>query len=107
MQVICPSGSRAGILSSPLRKNISLPFFGKSCFLSAFRLDEVGRTRRHDREAGCDGREGIVRRAMRERTAKACRPGAQVAGVKLAGRRLASDGDKQAKSLRGEHAIDR
>jgi len=29
-----------------------------------------------DVEAGCDGREGIVRRAMRKRTAKACGPGA-------------------------------
>ncbi len=36
------------------------------------------------RAAGCDGREGIVRRAMRERTAKACGPGALVAGAKLA-----------------------
>ena len=34
-----------------------------------------GRTRRHEREAGCDGRERIVRRAMRVRTAKSCGPG--------------------------------
>ena len=33
------------------------------------------------RGAGCDGRERIVRRAMRERTAKACGPGALVAGA--------------------------
>jgi hypothetical protein len=34
--------------------------------------------------AGCDGRERLVRRARRERTAKACGPGALVAGAKLA-----------------------
>ena len=36
--------------------------------------------------AGCDGRERIVGRAMRERTAKACGPGALVAGAKPAER---------------------
>ena len=36
------------------------------------------------REAGCDGRERIVRRAMRERTAKAGGPGALWEGAKLA-----------------------
>ena len=48
------------------------------------RLDEEGRTRRHDREAGCDGRECDARRAWRTRTAKACGPGALAAGAKLA-----------------------
>ena len=37
------------------------------------------------REAGRDGRERIVRRAMRKRTAKACGPGAPVAGAKFVG----------------------
>src|ERR1700756_4418383 len=47
------------------------------------RLDEEGRSaNRHQTwSAGCDGRERIVRRAVRERTAKACGPGALVAGA--------------------------
>jgi|SRR5579871_2465335 len=52
------------------------------------------------RGVGCDGRERIVRRAMRERTAKVCGPGALAAGAKLAGLafalRCAGDGDTKA-----------
>jgi hypothetical protein len=47
---------------------------------------QEGRTRRHDREAGCDGRERIVRRAMRERTAKSCGPDAPGLVLSLARR---------------------
>ena len=35
---------------------------------------QEGRTRRHDREAGCDGRGGDAGRASSARTAKACGP---------------------------------
>jgi len=40
------------------------------------RLDEEGRTRRHDRGAGCDGRARVFWRTTQARTAKACGPDA-------------------------------
>ena len=67
-------------------------------------LRQEGRTRRHDREAGCDGCERIVRRAVRERTAKACGPGALVAGAKFADDESADDGDTKA-GLAGARTI--
>ena len=52
-----------------------------------------GRARRHEREADCDGRERIVRRAMCERTAKSCGPGAPGLVLSLRDDDLAGDGD--------------
>ena len=41
------------------------------------------------------------------RTAKACRPGAPVAGAESRGDEPRDDGDNKARSLRGEHEISR
>jgi hypothetical protein len=43
-------------LSSPPAKNIIVPNFVKSCSYVHVPPRQEGRTRRHDREAGCDGR---------------------------------------------------
>jgi hypothetical protein len=102
-------------ICKPLRRKILLFRFSENYVsLRLSRLDEEGRTRRHGREAGCDGRECIVRRAMRERTAKACGPGALAAGAKLVplstsalradAPRCASDGDTKA-GLTGARTI--
>ena len=65
------------------------------------RLDEEGRTRRHDRGAGCDGRGRAFRRTAQARAAKPCGPDAPVAGVKSTEDVSADDGDNKA-GLTGE-----
>jgi hypothetical protein len=84
-RLICPSGTSHKIPSILSRKNIPLPVFGNQCIYPRIpaRLKRGGRVVT-DVEAGCDGRECIVRRAMHARTAKACGPGALVAGAKFA-----------------------
>jgi hypothetical protein len=55
-KLICPTNEVREFLSSPSAKNNSLPFFRNSCFLPGVSPRQEGRTRRHEREAGCDGR---------------------------------------------------
>ena len=64
-KLICPTSEVCEFLSSPFAKNNLLPFFRNSCFLPGVSPRQEGRTRRHEREAGCDGR-GLtsVRRMM-------------------------------------------
>jgi len=66
---------------------------------------QEGRTRRHEREAGCDGRERVVRRTTARSDGEgvqARRPSGrcQVSWVDIP----RGDGDNKAWSLRGEHA---
>jgi len=79
--------------------------FSESCFLAAVPTQYEGRTRRHEREAGCGGRGSVARRAaLFSRTAKPCGPGApmQVPSFSNLPR---GDGDNKARSHRGEHGI--
>jgi len=64
-KLICPTSEVCEFLSSPFAKNNLLPFCRNSCFLPGVSPRQEGRTRRHEREAGCDGR-GLtsVRRMM-------------------------------------------
>jgi len=58
-KVICPTGGSREFLSSPLAKNIWLPFFGNLCFAARVPPRWRGALRgRHEREAGCGGRSG-------------------------------------------------
>jgi hypothetical protein len=73
--VICPSGGFGQTLSSPLAKNISLYFFWKSELWCTRPASARGAYRdRHEREAGCDGRDDVAGRAATLRTAKSCGP---------------------------------
>jgi hypothetical protein len=58
--------------------------FHKSTILAAFHSNGGAGRDRHERGMECDGRGCAARRAARMRTAKACGPGALVAGAKFA-----------------------
>ena len=61
---------------NPFGGKYSSSVFRKIVFLCARPASfEEGRTRRHDREAGCDGRACAIRRRAQACTAKACGPG--------------------------------
>ena len=78
----CPSGKiRMRVMRelpvAPIRRNPTiLPVPPNQWHLEPSCTQQEGRTRRHEREAGCDGREGVVRRMTSARTAKSCGPGA-------------------------------
>jgi hypothetical protein len=56
-QLICPSGtSHKNPVKALAQKYLSSVFQKIMYMIPLSRLDEEGRTRRHDRGAGCDGR---------------------------------------------------
>jgi hypothetical protein len=114
-QLSCPSGKSFSLirskshLSSPRAKNISLPFFGKSCAYPSCPASARG-AKRVVTIVGRDAMDvgGVAGRAA------ACADGKGVQAWRPSGRCQVSwvdsprgDGDNKARSLRGEHAISR
>ena len=69
------------------------------CIVAAVPPRTEGRTRRHERGAGCGGRGGVAGRATLTRTAKSCGPGAPTLALSFRGSNIReSDGGKRARS---------
>jgi len=97
--VICPTGSFAKSLSSPLCKNISLSPSGKSSLQARPVPPRLRGTYASSRTlgAGCDGRGSDARRAALARTAKSCGPDAPTLASSFA-KQSRGDGGNKARS---------
>jgi len=93
-------------IPSPILK-ISLSFFPKLCLPLAIPTHYEGRTRRHEREAGCGGRGGAARRAAFFADGEAVWSRRPDAGAKRVEDVFTRDGDNKARSHRGERGISR
>ena len=99
VQVICPSGCFPQPVSSPISKNISALQKQKSSYIPPRPVPPRGVAQRHQRGAGCGGREVRQRRGReycgrRSRVVLAPRRWRQVSRKSF----LRGDGDKQARS---------
>ena len=109
-QLICPTSARCEFLSTPVWKNNSVFQNAKALYGLRHPVSMRGALRVvTKREAGCGGRGGIIRRTMPMRTAKPCGPGAptQVPSWRQCFSHCADDGDKKARSHRGDHGVSR
>ena len=109
--LICPTSAVREFLSTLARKNNSV--FQKRNLVYGWHIPlrlqrGVSRSSR-DVRRGCGGRGGIIRRTMPTRTAKPCGPGAptQVPSWRQCFSHCADDGDKKARSHRGDHGVSR
>ncbi len=89
-----PAESSRSLSSSPRAKNKSFCGHPKSVASFSRSAPDEGRTRRHERGAECDGREGADGRAALSPPS----PGLRRTGNSGAARRLAKDGSRTAKS---------